>query len=135
MKSIPQVQKYMTTSPHTIGAEQPLSQAKELMTSLAIRHLPVLHGGKVVGLISDRDLNLISSFSDVDLRSTKVEDAMSTDPYTIHPDASLDEVALEMADKKYGSAVVVQNGHVVGIFTVVDALQALGELLQGRLGK
>ena len=54
-----------------------------------------------------------------------VEEAMSVDVYSVAPDTPLLEVAGEMADHKYGCAVVTQGTHVVGIFTVVDALRAL----------
>ena len=64
-----------------------------------------------------------------------VEEAMNTSVYAVGPDAPLDEVAGEMAGHKYGSAVVLQNGKVVGIFTTVDACRALQELLHGRLAK
>jgi acetoin utilization protein AcuB len=56
MKSVPTVDKYMTSHPHTIGVDQPLSLAHKIMTEFRIRHLPVLDGGKLVGVISDRDL-------------------------------------------------------------------------------
>lgn len=58
---------------------------------------------------------------------------MEQNVYVVSPSAPLDEVAAEMARKKYGSAVVMQNEHVVGIFTAVDALTALAELLHTRL--
>ena len=53
--------------------------------------------------------------------------------YVVTPDASLDEVVSTMAAKKYGSAVVTDNGHVVGIFTTVDACSAFADLLGSRL--
>jgi acetoin utilization protein AcuB len=49
-KPIPIVQKYMTTSPHTIGDDQPMALAHQIMREHHIRHLPVLHGSKIVGL-------------------------------------------------------------------------------------
>jgi len=132
-KAIPTVQKYMTTSPHTVGSDQTLSQAHAVLREHRIRHLPVLRGGELVGMLTDRDLALIEALKDVQPHSIKVEDAMSTGIYSVSPDAPLDEVVDEMAAKKYGSAVVVQNGKVVGIFTTVDVCMALGELLRGRL--
>lgn len=135
MKPIPQIQKYMSTSPHTVGSEQMLVKAKELMKRYNIRHLPVLHAGKVVGMVSDRDIALVQSLSSVSLETTAVADAMADDPYVVDPGVALDQVITTMAEKKYGSAVVVQNGHVVGIFTVIDALVAFAELLHTRLGK
>lgn len=135
MKAIPTVQKYMSTSPHTIGAEQTMSVAHRMMREHRVRHLPVLREGKVVGLLSDRDLNVIETLSGVDPTRVSVEEAMSQDPYVVPPDQALDEVVMTMASKKYGSAVVVQHDKVVGIFTTVDACKAFAELLHTRLAK
>jgi len=132
-KAIPTIQKYMTTSPHSVGREQTLAHAHAVLREAHIRHLPVLHGGVLVGMVTQRDLALIESLEAVDPKKVTVEDAMSTEVYSVSPDAPLDEVVLEMAEKKYGSAVVVQNHKVVGIFTTVDACRALGELLASRL--
>lgn len=134
-KPIPTIQKYMTTTPHTIGSEQTIAKAASLMSEHRIRHLPVLHGGHLLGVLSDRDVKLIETFRDVDATKTRVEEAMTEQPYTVDPGTPLDEVVRTMAEKKLGSAVVVQNQKVVGIFTTVDACQALSDLLQTRLAK
>jgi acetoin utilization protein AcuB len=86
-------------------------------------------------MLTERDLRFVESLKDVDPASVKVEDAMTTTVYSVSPDAMLDEVVGEMAEHKYGSAVVMQNGKVVGIFTTVDVCRALSELLRGRLAK
>ena len=80
-----------------------------------------------------RDIHLIETLKDVNPSEVKVEDALSQEVYVISPDSSLADVVDEMAAKKYGSAIVEQNGKVVGIFTVIDALQALSDLLNTRL--
>ncbi len=134
-KPIPTIQKYMTTSPHSIGVEQPLSKAHDVMRQLGIRHLPVLHGGKLVGMLTDRDLHLVESLAGVDPTKVKVEDAMATVVYAVPPESPLDEVVDTMGEHKYGSAVIMQNEKVVGIFTTVDVCRALGELLRTRLAK
>jgi acetoin utilization protein AcuB len=134
-KPIPSIQKYMTTAPHSIGDDQPLTRAHAAMSEFKIRHLPVLRGGHLVGLVTERDLALIETLKDVDATTLSVADAMSTEVYAVHPESPLDEVASEMASKKYGSAVVLQNGKVVGIVTTVDLCRALAELLHGRLAK
>ncbi len=131
-KAIPTIQRFMTSSPHSIGVEQTLSKAHSVMQEHKIRHLPVLHGGKLVGLITERDARLVESLKDVDARKITVEDAMSQSVYSVSPDAPLDEVAREMALHKYGSAVVMKNEKVVGIFTTVDVCTALAELLSSR---
>ena len=134
-KSIPTIQKFMTTTPHSVGPDQPLSIAHKMMHEHHIRHLPVLSGGQLVGMVTERDIALISSMKGVEENKTTVEDAMSTSVYSVSPDAPLDEVVTSMAEHKYGSAVILQNAKVVGVFTTVDACRALAELLRGRLAK
>jgi acetoin utilization protein AcuB len=134
-KSIPRVQKYMSTTPHSIGRAQSLRVAHAMMHEHQIRHLPVLEGGRLVGILTERDVALITSMMDANEKDTTVEEAMTTDVYAVSPDALLDEVASEMAERKYGSAVVLQNQKVVGIFTTVDACRALAEILRERLAR
>ena len=134
-KPIPTIQKYMTTQPHSIGQDQPMAVALTMMRDLKIRHLPVLTGGKLVGLLSDRDLNLIETLRDVDPHKVTVEDAMTSNPYAVTPEAPLDEVVAEMAEHKYGCAVVMSSNRLVGIFTTVDACRSFAELLHTRLAK
>lgn len=134
-KPIPTIQKHMTTSPHAIGLDQPLTVAHSIMKQHQIRHLPVLNGGALVGMLTERDLGLIEALRDVDPSKVTVEDAMSTTVYSVKPETPLDEVVNTMAEHKYGSAVVMQNNHVVGIFTTVDVCRTLAELLHTRLAK
>jgi acetoin utilization protein AcuB len=134
-KAIPHVDKYMTASPCTIGHDQPLTQAHKLMRDHQIRHLPVLSQGKLVGILSDRDLHLIESLQDVSPDEVLVEDAMTPSVYTVAPTAPLDEVVREMARHKYGSAVVEDHQKVVGVFTTIDALRAFADLLETRLSR
>jgi acetoin utilization protein AcuB len=95
--------------------------------------LLLLSGGNLVGMLTERDLALIGTLRGVDPKVERAADAMSTEVYAVAPETPLDEVVIEMAANKYGSAVVVQNNHVVGVFTNVDACRALGELLRTRL--
>src|ERR1700753_3602523 len=126
-KPIPAVQKYMTTCPHTSREDPPMTLAHRLMRENRVRHLPVLRGAKVVGVVSDRDLNMVETLKDVDPHKVLVSEAMSQAPYLVSPEAPLDEVVSEMAAKKYGSAVVTQHDKVVGIFTTVDACRAFAD--------
>jgi acetoin utilization protein AcuB len=132
-KPIPSVRKYMTTTPLTIGAEQTMADAHDMMRQHQLRHLPVLSAKELVGVVSDGDLNRAESFKGVHPERVRVEDVMSRGAYAVTPDAPLDEVVQEMARHKYGSAVVVDHNHVVGIFTAVDACQAFADMLRTRL--
>jgi acetoin utilization protein AcuB len=132
-KPIPRIEKFMTPAPHSIGRAQPLTVAHQMMHTHRIRHLPVLDGGALVGMLSDRDVALILSMKDVDASKTTVDDAMTSVVYSVSPDAPLDEVARTMAEHRYGSAVILSNEKCVGVFTTVDACRALAELLHGRL--
>lgn len=132
-KSVPQIQKYMTTTPHSVGADQNLNQALELMRKYGIRHLPVLKGGTLTGIISDRDLKLALGIRGVDANITKVDEVLSEEVYITEPTRLITEVVAEMAEKRIGSAVVVQNHKLVGIFTTTDALKVLAEIFETRL--
>lgn len=132
-KAIPQISKYMTTTPHTIGVDQTLAHAKSVMHEYSIRHLPVLNSGVVVGIITERDINFMLSFKGVDLKHEKVSEAMTEEPIMFEANALVDGVCREMAEKKIGSVLVQDNHKLVGIFTWVDALMAMNELFHTRL--
>ena len=135
MKQLDTVKKYMTAAPRTIGYDQTLEQASEYMRKLHVRHLPVLKAGKLIGVVSDRDINLVLTFAEEEALSLPVEEALTPDPFFTSTDAPLREVAAKMAEKKYGCALIVDGGSLVGIFTEVDAYRALAELLETRLKK
>lgn len=115
----------MTAEPTTIGSDQTLSQAHRFMRERGLRHLPVLRGGRLVGVLSQRDLYFLESVSGVDVEIDKVADAMTEDVYTVGPDEPLRDVARVMFERKLGSAVVVEAGKLLGIFTVTDALRCI----------
>jgi len=132
MKAIPKIMKFMTTSPHTVNASLSLAQAEKMMQEHRIRHLPVLQGGKLIGIVSDRDLKMVMAFKDVDPNKVTVEEACTFDPITVSPEAPLDEVVSLMAEKRIGSVLVVDNHKLVGIYTWVDGLKAMHEILHQR---
>jgi len=120
----------MTRAPHSIGKTQRLEVAHKLMRENGLRHLPVLEGGKIVGILSQRDLYFLETIAGVKPETEQVEDAMSPEVYVVTPDARASQVAAQMAKHKYGCAVVAENGHVVGVFTTTDALGLLAALLK-----
>lgn len=134
-KPIPQIMKYMTTTPLSIEKDASLLEAANLMQKNQIRHLPVLFQGKIEGVLSSTDVALIRGLHGVDMEKLKVYDCYTPNPYKVSPEASLDEVMDEMAEKKYGCVLVDDNDHLVGIFTWIDALKATKNLLETRLRK
>ncbi|HEV8550099.1 MAG TPA: CBS domain-containing protein [Polyangiaceae bacterium] len=134
-KPIPHISKYMTTTPRTGARDLTLTAAERLMTEAGIRHLPIVEGERLLGVLTQRDLRFAASLTGVDADRQTVDGAMLEEPYSVTPETPLDEVVATMAEHKYGSAVIVQNAHVVGVFTTVDACRALSELLNTRLRK
>lgn len=122
------IEAVMTTQPITVGRTESLATAHELMRQHGCRHLPVLEHGELVGVVTQRDLDLLESIGGVDLRKDCVDDAMSVDAYAVAPDAALAGVCTHMAANRHGCAVVIERGRVIGIFTTTDALRALGVL-------
>lgn len=126
---MPAVSQYMTREPFTIPSTSTAARAREVMRSHLIRHLPILDGTELVGLVSADELQALSGIPGVDLEHVEIAKIMHP-PHTVWGSAPLDEVADLMSDKKV-ECVVVLGGHgVQGIFTAVDALRALSSLLQ-----
>lgn len=124
------VRDCMTAAPETIRAGCTLAEAHRLMRELGVRHLPVLDGGKLVGVISQRDLYLIETLKGVDPEQVRVEEAMTQDPWTTAPETPLAQVVRHMADHRLGCAVVLRGAHVAGVFTTTDAMRALIDALE-----
>jgi len=124
------VQNFMSALPRTIGVEQSLKKAIDMMQEHQIRHLPVLQGRKLVGILTDRDIAVAKSFQgSAELR---VEGIMMPMTYSVLPETPLETACALMAADKLGSAVVQSpSGEVIGIFTALDALRALSEIAGG----
>lgn len=119
----------MTPSPHTIGFDIPLITGQEMMREHKIRHLPVLHGGKLVGILSERNVQFGLGMKHGE-RFT-VEDVMMPDVFTVSLETAVSDVVDAMAQEKYGAAIVQNSaGKVVGVFTTVDACRLLARTLK-----
>lgn len=119
------VAKWMTPSPRALARTDTVDRASQLMREHGFRHLPVVEEGRLVGIVSERDMLVASRFADT--RGMKVEIVMSPEPYAVEPSTPLAEVAKVMAASRHGAALVVEEGRVVGVFTEVDGLRALAE--------
>lgn len=127
---MPPVSRFMTHQAWTVRDDASLSRAHELMRDHQIRHLPVLTGGKLAGILSARDLAMFErghgTYEDV-----TVEDAMVQDVYTAETNDAADQVVDALLVHRYGCAVILdRHGDIAGIFTTIDALQMLVDILR-----
>lgn len=125
------IESVMTKAPLTVSEDDSLKVVRERMTEHRIHHMPVVRGTKVVGMLTDRDLHLIAYLANDLLGEADLVagDACVPDPYAVAPDTPLEEVLRDMGDRRIGSALVVERGKLVGIFTAHDACTQLARLL------
>lgn len=135
-----EVRHRMSLSPITIGPNAPLADAIRLFVKHNIRELPVLERGKLIGIVTDRDIRQVSPsyplFRDEQeirdhLQNMQVSCAMSPDPLVVSPATGLIEAANLMVQYRIGSLPVVEEGKLVGIISVTDLLQLFVEQHDG----
>lgn len=129
MQTDKRIENNMTTKPLTVSKETGVKKAQQMLKAGDFRHLPVVEGGRVVGVVSDRDLSQAVALSD--RAELTVGDVMIRDPYCVPQGTPLISVLKEMAMKKYGCAIVLgRKDEVSGIFTRRDALWILIGMLE-----
>jgi len=128
-----QIADVMTAMPVTIGVDCSLAEARALMDRHQIRHLPVMKLGRLVGIVSERELDLLLTAPEIDGDNAAISRAMTTGPLVVAPGDAVDVVAERMADLKVGSAVVARRDEILGMFTTTDALRALADVTKSRL--
>lgn len=120
----------MTKEPVTLGTHVSIREAIEVMQTWGMRHLPVVNmEDQLIGLVSDRDINRALARG---LKGSEyVTEVMTENPYCVDFSVAVSEVAQIMADRKYGSAIVIDSRRRVrGIFTTTDALWLLAKLMK-----
>lgn len=125
----PTIREFMTPNPVVIDGGLSLSDAATRMFQIHARHLPVYVGVHLVDILSDRDIAHLSACKGVDPNVFTAEQGCSPNPYVCTPDTPLEEVIRVLIDHKFGAALVMSDGKLLGMFTVIDALQALVALL------
>ena len=132
MQPMPTLKTLMTPFPHAIEIDAPLSQAQETTSTHDIRHLPVIDGHQLVGVISERDVHrsLQERAIDDPQRTFRVGDVYISQAYVVELSERLDTVLLEMANQHIGSVLVVRRGKLAGIFTTTDACRSFGDYLR-----
>ena len=127
------IQDVMTKFVYTIGKEQNLKIAKQKMNEHRIRHLPVQDAGKLVGVISDRDIHFALAFEHKNPEELKVKDILTEYVYVVSPEEKVDTVSRKMAIEHIGCCLVEEEGKLKGIFTTVDACHLLAEVLSEKI--
>ncbi len=131
----------MTRDPITISPNRSLAEARVLLNQHRIRHLPVVDGERVVGIITDGDIRQASfpgapggsaSEREALLDLVKVGEVMTREVVTIGPYANIGEAASLLLSLKIGGLPVLEDGRLVGVITVTDALEALVDIVWVR---
>jgi acetoin utilization protein AcuB len=128
------VRDSMTREVVTLGPEASAAEAWGICQEMGIRHMPIVEAGRLVGLVSDRDLRDISpprgsGGERETLGWTRLRDIMSTDVVTIHPLDTIEDAARALYDRKIGCLPVVAEDELVGIITSSDMMRTLIELV------
>jgi len=133
-RHMPPVSAAMTPFPYHVQADDPVSEVERLMEEHRIRHVPVQDGGRVVGIISERDLqHLVNpALPPRDRERIRARDVLVPDPYLVEMNAPLDEVLAEMSRRQIGSAIVVRHQRLAGILSASDICRVLAAILRQR---
>jgi CBS domain-containing protein len=131
------VREIMMGSPVTLKPDDTLDLANDIISLGRIRHIPVVDGGKLIGIISERDLigaaanrifGLKQKSKSALLKSVLIKDVMRKRVVTMEPDTPIKDVAHMMADKKIGCVPVIESGALVGLVTTTDVLRYVEKL-------
>lgn len=126
------VEEFTTPCAVYVHPDTSLKEAQSIMAKERIRHLPVLDKEKkVVGIISERDVRFMEGKQEFE--EEIAQNIMQPDPYCTSSDTKISDVALCMSENKYGSAIVFDADGNLGIFTSIDALNALIEVVRGEI--
>jgi acetoin utilization protein AcuB len=136
----------MTADPVTVESTASIAEAWDLMRELYIRHIPVVQGGALVGMLSDRDLGQLdigrvlglegAAAARAELARSVIE-SMSADVIFVHPETEVADVIGLLIEGRVGALPVIRPNtrEVVGIISYVDVLRALQDRLDGGRGR
>ncbi len=138
------VERFMTANPITASPDTSLRKALELLATHRIRHLPVVHAKRLVGIITDRDIRqmLPSSLSvpeELERFQTwgarvKVGEVMNRQVISVTPDTRTEKAARLMVERRIGCLPVLRGSMLVGIVTTIDLLRAMAGEDRSRTG-
>lgn len=120
-----ELREIMNRYPLTLQKTDDLALARQMMAWAGVRHLPIMDGDRLVGLLSERDILALLARDDLDIGfNPEVSIAMRQNIQTASPVDSVTEAAARMADAKIGCLPITERGALVGLVTIVDVLNA-----------
>ncbi|MGZ8520844.1 MAG: CBS domain-containing protein [Candidatus Binatia bacterium] len=131
------VREIMMGSPVTLKPEDTLDLANDVIALGRIRHIPIVDGSRLVGIVTERDLigaaaaqifGLKPKSKSALLKSVLIKEVMKKRVITAAPDTPIKDIAQLMANKKIGCVPVVSDGMVVGLVTTTDILRYVESL-------
>lgn len=124
------VRDWMTRGPATVPDDCPVETAAQRMRGAEIRHLLVLDGDRLIGILSNRDLGRLAGGARATARSEPVSRIMTENPITVAPETPVTVAARLLLESKIGALPVRDDDTILGIFTISDALEALLSLME-----
>ena len=118
------VSQLMTQDPATVGQDSACGEAATLMKQEDCGSIPVVHDGRLVGIVTDRDIVIRAVAAGKDARTCRVSEVMSADPITVGPDDDLAEAEKVMTDRQVRRLPVVRDGVLVGILVTAQIARA-----------
>jgi len=125
---IPTAKDVMTPFPHFVDVASGVGEARRVLETNRIRHLPVKDGGELLGLVTDRDLEVARLAGEG--RELELSELCAKDLYVVGMHTPVDELVESMSRNKIGCALVVRDGKLAGIVTTSDVCRLYGELLR-----
>lgn len=131
-RRIPTVKEAMTPFPHQIDVQQGMEAARKMMIEHRITHLPVKDGGKLIGIVTDRDLEVaaLASGKRAAEGSKLLRELCQDEPHAVDLHTPLDQVVREMGARRLGSVLVTKDERLAGILTTSEICRRYGELLR-----
>ncbi len=129
------VREIMTREPSTLAPASTIGEAATIMRQDDCGSVPIVDGGRLVGIITDRDIVVRVLAGGKDPKTTRVSDAMTADPVTVGPDSSVDDAQKVMAEHQVRRLPVVEDGRLVGLVVIGqvarrDDVKDVGETLK-----
>jgi len=134
MKRLPAIKTVMTPFPYSIDVDAAIDKARRFMREHNLRHLPVTEKQTLIGVLSDRDINLYlgPDFDYPKEKEVKVRDVYLDNPYIVDLNKRLDIVLNNMANKHIGAVLITRKGKLAGVFTSTDACKSFADFLTDK---